>query len=200
MYDLLIIGGGPAALSCAMVIGSAGEKEYVKGKKIGIIANQKASDMNAAVLNNLYGVKQGVKGATFLKESLEQLNMFPIVEQLDPDMANSVLDKGDYYEVKTENNTYQAKNVVLAVGHSKKINNIEGLSSYVIKHDNTPAAMERFALKNKNLLVDGKGMYVAGVLSGCASQVVIAAGTGGDVAVQLLTKWNGGIFDHHHDK
>ncbi len=200
MYDLIIIGGGPAALSCALVLGSAEKKEYMQDKKIAIIANQKASDMNAALLNNLYGVEQGVKGKDFLKESLKQLDMFSNIEQLSPDMVNAVLDKGDAYEVKTEKDTYKAKQVVLAIGHGKKVNDIEGLSQYVEKHINTPAGMERFALKNKNLLVDGKGMYVAGVLGGCASQVVIAAGTGADVAVQLLTKWNNGVFDHHHDK
>ncbi len=155
MYDLIIIGGGPSALSCALVLGSAGQKEYMKDKKIAIIANQKASDMKAAVLNNLYGVEQGVKGKDFLANSLKQLDMFK---------------------------------------------NIEGLEKYVEKHINTPEGMERFALKNKNLLVDEKAMYVAGVLSGCSSQVAIASGTGADVAVQLLTKWNGDKFDHHHDK
>ncbi len=200
MYDLIIIGGGPSALSCALVVGSAGQKEYMKDKKIGIIANQKASDMNAAVLNNLYGVEQGVKGKDFLKDSLKQLDMFKNVEKLNPDTVNSVLDKGEFYEVKTEKDSYQAKNVVLAIGHSKKVKDIEGLDKYVEKHVNTPSAMERFALKNKNLLVDGKGMFVAGVLSGCSSQVAIAAGTGADIAVQLLTKWNNGEFDHHHDK
>ncbi len=200
MYDLIIIGGGPAALSCALVVGSAEQKEYMKDKKIGIIANQKASDMNAAVLNNLYGVEQGVKGKDFLKDSLKQLDMFKSIEKLNPDTVSSVLDKGEFYEVKTDKDSYQAKNVVLAVGHSKKVKDIEGLDKYVEKHVNTPAAMERFALKNKNLLVDEKGMFVAGVLSGCSSQVSIALGTGADVAVQLLTKWNGGEFDHHHDK
>ncbi len=200
MYDLIIIGGGPSALSCALVVGSAENKEYMKDKKIAIIANQKASDMNAAVLNNLYGVEQGVKGKDFLKESLKQLDKYKSVEQLQPDMVNAVLDKGEFYEVKTEKDTYQAKNVVVAVGHSKKVKEIEGLGKYVEKHINTPSIMERFELKNNNLLVDGKAMYVAGVLSGCASQVAIASGTGADIAVQLLTKWNGGEFDHHHDK
>ncbi len=200
MYDLIIIGGGPSALSCALVLGSAGQKEYMKDKKIAIIANQKASDMKAAVLNNLYGVEQGVKGKDFLANSLKQLDMFKNIEQLSTDTVNSVLDKGEFYEVKTEKDTYQAKGVVLAVGHGKKVKNIEGLEKYVEKHINTPEGMERFALKNKNLLVDEKAMYVAGVLSGCSSQVAIASGTGADVAVQLLTKWNGNKFDHHHDK
>ncbi len=200
MYDLIIIGGGPAALSCALILGSAEKKDYMKDKKIGIIANQKASDMNAAILNNLYGVKQGVKGKDFLKKSLGQLDMFSNIEKLNPVIVKSVLDKGDFYEIKAGRKTYKAKSVVLAIGNSKKINDIEGLEKYITKHVNTPAAMERFALTNSHLLVDGKAMYAAGLTCGCPSQVAVASGTGADVAVQLLTKWNNGEYDHHHDK
>jgi uncharacterized FAD-dependent dehydrogenase len=44
-------------------------------------------------------------------------------------------------------------------------------------------------LKNNNHLVT-KGIYVAGVLAGWRSQFAIAAGSGAQVATDILTKWN----------
>ena len=40
-YDVLIIGGGAAGLSCALVLGSAQAKDYAKNKTIGIVTHQK---------------------------------------------------------------------------------------------------------------------------------------------------------------
>ena len=42
-FDALIIGGGAAGLSCALVLGSAVSKPYCADKKIGLIAHQRAS-------------------------------------------------------------------------------------------------------------------------------------------------------------
>lgn len=199
MYDLLIIGGGPAAISCAMVLGSAASKPYMTDKKIGMIAHQKTADLNAAVLNNLFGVALGASGKAVAAEELDKLNSFKNIEQLSKAPVEAVIEKEGYYEINTEDSSYQAKQVVLAIGHNPRIAKIKGLEEYVIKHEKSLPNVEKSALKNTNLVVK-EGLYVAGLTSGCASQVAIAVGTGADVAVQLLTKWNGGIFDHYHDK
>jgi thioredoxin reductase len=41
MFETLIIGGGAAGMSCALIIGSAKEKSFAKDKKTGIIVHQK---------------------------------------------------------------------------------------------------------------------------------------------------------------
>ncbi len=199
MFDLLIIGGGPAAISCGLVLGSASEKPYMKGKKIGMIAYSKTSDLNGAVLNNLFGVASGTKGKDLLEKELEHVRSFSSIEQLPVAAVEAVLPKGGSFEVKTAEHTYQAQAVVLAMGHSTAISKIEGLGNYIGEHGNSLPGVKKTELKHSNLLVD-KGLYVAGVLSGSASQAAIAAGEGANVAVQLLTLWNEGVFDHHHDK
>ena len=40
-FDALIIGGGPAGMSCALVLGSAKPKPFATNKNIGIIMHQK---------------------------------------------------------------------------------------------------------------------------------------------------------------
>ena len=44
-FDVLIIGGGAAGMSCALVLGSAKEKDFAKDKEIGIIMHQKSSHL-----------------------------------------------------------------------------------------------------------------------------------------------------------
>ncbi len=199
MYDLIIIGGGPSAINCGLILGSAHKKPYVANKKIGIIANQLTSDMQAGTYNNFYGVSYGTSGKDLLKSSLEQLNKFSNIEQLTPDLVSAIVKNAEGFEIKTKNDTYQAKQVVVAIGHNPKVRKIEGLEPYLAQHEKSLEGQDKVALKNNDLKVT-EGMYVAGVLSGCASQAVIAAGTGADVGVKILTDWNDGVFDHHHDK
>jgi thioredoxin reductase len=49
IFDVLIIGGGPAGLSCALTLGSAGKKPFVTDKKIGIFIHQSESGMHTAL-------------------------------------------------------------------------------------------------------------------------------------------------------
>lgn len=199
MFDLIIIGGGPSAITCALVLGTAKNKPYMLDKKIGIIANQLTSDVQAGLYNNVYGLQVGTVGKDLLKNSLEQLDTFSNVEQLNPDMVLGIVRENDHFLIKTKKESYQAKEVVVAIGHNPKVKAIEGLDTYIEAHKKSLPGQDKVALRNNDLLV-APGMYVAGVLSGCASQIAIASGTGADVAVKILTEWNGGIFDHHHDK
>ena len=56
MLDVLIVGGGAAGLSCAMILGSAHEKPFAKQKRIAILMHQKSSQLQSALLNNVLGL------------------------------------------------------------------------------------------------------------------------------------------------
>ena len=73
MFDALIIGGGAAGLSCALVLGSAKKTTYAKDKRIGIITHQKTSDLQNALFNNVLGLSPGTTGASILNEGKNQL-------------------------------------------------------------------------------------------------------------------------------
>ena len=51
MFDALIIGGGAAGLSCALILGSAKNKAFAQNKQIGIVAHQKTSHLQTALFN-----------------------------------------------------------------------------------------------------------------------------------------------------
>jgi L-2-hydroxyglutarate oxidase LhgO len=50
MFDVLIIGGGVSGISCALVLGSAKDKNFAADKEVGVFTHQKSSSLQEAVL------------------------------------------------------------------------------------------------------------------------------------------------------
>lgn len=199
MLDVLIIGAGAAGMSCALVLGSAKNRPYVKTKDIAIITHQKTSHLQTALLNNVLGVSPGTTGASILKSGIKQLNdLYPHITQIDKEKACSITKTTDGFKVVTNKNDYKTKIVVIAVGYTDLIT-IEGLEEYIAPHPRTEKEKNRVWLKNKDHLVT-KNLYVAGTLAGWRSQFAIASGSGAHVATDILTLWNDGKHTKVHDK
>lgn len=199
MFDVLIIGGGTAGMQCALVLGSAHDKEFAADKKIGIIMHQKASHLQSALFNNALGVVPGTTGMEILKSGKEQLaTLYPHVSRIEREKVSDVRGETGNFTVETNKGVHHAKIVVIALGYTNFFN-IEGLNSYIEPHRRTEAAKERIQLKNNDHLVK-EGVYVAGTLAGWRSQFSIAAGSGAQVATDILTLWNDGKHTKIHDK
>ena len=198
-FDVLIIGGGAAGMSCALVLGSAKEKDFAKDKKIGIMMHQKSSHLQTAVLNNALGLNPKTTGAGILKKGREQLSrLYDHVFQIKNEKVISVEPSNGLYLIKTNKATYESKIIVVATGYTKFFY-IKGLEKFVEPHQKANPEKERIQLKNIDHKVDD-GIYVAGTLAGWRSQFAIACGSGASVATDILTVWNGGIHAHVHDK
>lgn len=198
MFDVLIIGGGVSGMSCALVLGSGGNKAFAADKKIGIFTHQKASNLQDAVFNNAYGIPAGKLGSELLEESKAQLaSLYPHVAQIENEKVMSV--EGEYpnFTVTTNKNSYQTKIIVVAINATNTFA-IEGLMDYVIPHKKAIVEKNRIQLKNEDHLV-AEGIYVAGTLAGLRSQLSIAAGSGASVATDILTLWNNGNHSQVHD-
>ena len=198
LYDTLVIGGGAAGMSCALVLGSAKNKPFATNKTIGIIMHQKASALQTGLFNNALGIKAGTTGTELLESGKNQLeDLYPHVNQIEKQKVLSVSQEDRIITVTTNKNSYQAKSIVIAVGPSNMFN-IDGLMQYVEPHQKLPPAKERIQLKNTDHLV-AENIYVAGVLAGHRSQFAIACGSGASVATDILTIWNGGNHTMIHD-
>ena len=200
MYDLLIIGGGASGLSCGLVIGSGLKKPFAKDKKVGIILHQKASHLNTALFNNVLGLQPGTLGSDVLKNGADQLKtMYPEVNQICNEKVRAIV-KSDVegYEIQTNKRTILSKLVVVALNYAAPLT-INGLEDYVIPHKMANPEKNRIQLANSNHVVS-PGLYVCGTLAGWRSQFSIAAGSGAQVATDILTLWNHGKHTKVHDK
>ncbi|MUU79344.1 NAD(P)-binding domain-containing protein [Winogradskyella endarachnes] len=198
-FDALIIGGGAAGLSCALILGSAKNKPFTEGKQIGIITHQKTSHLQNALFNNVLGLPAGTLGADILNDGIKQLHdLYPHINQIDGEKVLSVLKNNDGFTVETNKNTYNSKIVVIAVGYTNLMT-IDGLDNYIEPHPRAVKEKDRIWLKNSDHLIE-KNLYVAGTLAGWRSQFAIASGSGAHVATDILTLWNNGKHTKVHDK
>lgn len=198
-FDALIIGGGPAGMSCALVLGSAKPKPFATNKHIGIIMHQKTSHLQNALLNNVLGLKPGTLGKDILENGRQQLkDLYPHVSQIEKEKVKSVSKITEGFIIETNKNTYKAKSIVIAVGYTSLLT-IKGLESYIESHPQAAIEKDRIWLKNKNHLIE-EDLYVAGSLAGWRSQFAMASGSGAQVATDILTQWNNGKHTKIHDK
>lgn len=198
-FDVLIIGGGAAGMSCALILGSGLAKPFAKGKEVGIILHQRTSHLQNALFNNVLGFSPGTKGEEILKSGPRQLSeLYPEVVQIEKEKVREIQSISDGYRVVTNKSEYRALKVVVAVGYSEFLN-ILGLEKFTIPHKKAKPSKNRIQLINDDHLVD-EGLYVAGTLAGHRSQFAIASGSGAAVATDILTEWNGGEHIKVHDK
>lgn len=199
MYDALIIGGGAAGLSCALVLGSAENKAFAQNKNIGIITHQKTSHLQTALFNNVLGLAPETTGAYILEEGKKQLfELYPHVEQIESEKVLEVAKGQDCFIIKTNKDSYTSKIVVVTVGYANLMT-IKGLEQYIEAHPRAAIEKDRIWLKNIDHLIEDN-LYVAGTLAGWRSQFAIASGSGAHVATDILTLWNGGKHTKVHDK
>lgn len=185
-------------MSCALVLGSAKNKPFVTDKKIGIIAHQKTSSLQEALINNAYGIAPGKLGADLLTESKQHLSeTYPHITQIPDEKVLKIEGEFPQFTITTNKNTYKSKMIVVSVGYSNTFA-IEGLMHYVEPHQKSLAEKQRIQLKNTDHKV-AEGIYVTGTLAGWRSQVAIASGSGAAVATDILTLWNKGIQTQSHD-
>lgn len=198
-FDVLIIGGGAAGMSCALVLGSALSKPFAANKKVGIFMHQKSSHLDNALFNNVLGLKPGTPGKEILNAGPQQLEQtYPGVDQIQKEKVIEVdlTEKG--FRVLTNKNSYYSSLVVVAVGYTNTLR-IKGLEDFIMPHQRSKASKNRIQLKNKDHVVL-PGLYVAGTLAGWRSQFAIACGSGASVATDILTLWNKGEDVKIHDK
>lgn len=199
MLDTIIIGGGAAGLSCALVLGSGLKKPFSEDRKVAIIIHQKTSHLQNALFNNVLGLKPGTLGKDILTDGIQQLtDLYPEVFQIENEKVNKISKVAEGFLVTTNKKTYNTKRVVIAVGYTNLLN-IKGLESYTKPHPRAGIEKNRIWLENTNHLIK-ENLYVAGTLAGWRSQFAIASGSGAHVATDILTLWNNGKHTKVHDK
>jgi len=199
MFDALIIGGGVAGMQCALVLGSGLKKPYAANKKVGVIIHQRSSHLQNALFNNVLGLPSGTLGTDVLTAGKKQLTRnYPNITQIEGEKVISIAIQDDFHIVKTNKKEYKTQVIVFALNYAKPFL-IKGLEAYLEPHQRAKASKDRIQLRNENYLVT-EGVYVCGTLSGCRSQFAIAAGSGANVATDILTLWNNGEHSQVHDK
>src|SRR3954465_7696746 len=105
MYEIAIIGAGPAGGSAAIFTAKAGKKT--------VILDSNKSVTKRALLKNYYGIIE-ISGPEMLANGLAQAKKFgaEIIET--KVTALNKMDEG--FKIETENGTIEAKSIIMATG------------------------------------------------------------------------------------
>ena len=150
MYDLIIIGAGPAGISAGLYSKRA-------GVNVAILYHGESNLEKAEKIENYYGFEEGVSGQALYENGINQAKNIDI-----PVLGEEVLDikkQENDFIVVTENNTYLSKSVILATGNKKLKPNIDGIQEFEGKGISYCAVCDGFFYRNKDVAVIGNGKY-----------------------------------------
>lgn len=148
MYDVIVIGSGPAGISASIYLKRA-------RKNVCIITDENSALKKASKIENYYGVKS-ISGEELYNIGIKQVQdlNIPIVKD---EVTNINLENN--FIVTTVNREYEAKYVIIATGTNRTAPNVKGIKEFEGKGISYCAICDGFFYRNKNVAVIGNGNY-----------------------------------------
>ena len=155
MYDVIIVGAGPAGISSSLYT-------IRRNLKTLIIYKEKSALEKSTKIENYYGFENGINGEELYKIGIRQAQNIG-AEVIKDEVTNIKIDylneKEYTFKVETLNNEFKAKSVILATGNKKNKPNIKNMDKYEGKGISYCAICDGFFYRNKNVAVIGNGDY-----------------------------------------
>ncbi|MBU4285048.1 FAD-dependent oxidoreductase [Patescibacteria group bacterium] len=149
IYDLIIIGGGPAGITAGIYAARKKLKTLLITKEWG------GQIVKANEIENWPGTKI-ISGTELIKQMTEHLKEFEIEIKQDKEVIN--LDKkGDNFLVRDNELEYEARTVIIATGKIPRMLNVSGEEEFKGKGVSICATCDAPMFKNKDVAVVGGG-------------------------------------------
>jgi thioredoxin reductase len=151
VFEVIIIGGGPAGMSAALVLGRSRIKT--------LILNTEQPRNIVTTHSHGFLTQDGVHPSEILNIAKTQLTKYSSVDYK-CEKAIDLHTEKETFLVETENNKYEAKRVVIATGHKDNIESIgiDGLKEVYGKSVYPCPFCDGFEMADKKLAVIGDGM------------------------------------------
>lgn len=150
IYDVIIIGAGPAGISAGLYTQRANKKTL-------IIYNEKSSLEKANKIENYYGFPNGISGKELYQNGIMQAKNLGI--ELKKEEVIKIEKIKETFEVNTSNRKYISRNVILATGNKKNTPDIKGIKELEGKGISYCAICDGFFYRGKDVAVLGSGDY-----------------------------------------
>ena len=150
MYDIIIIGAGPAGISAGIYARRA-------GANVLILYYGESNLEKASKIDNYYGFKEGISGKELYQEGIEQAKNLGI--EVENEEVVNIQKQDEGFNVNTVSQIYKSKVVIIATGNKKLRPNIKGIAEYEGKGISYCAICDGFFYRNKNVVVIGEGKF-----------------------------------------
>lgn len=150
MYDIVIIGGGPAGLSASIYSKRFGLSTLLI-EKFGIGGQAILTD----IVENYPGFPEGIKGSELVNKMEEQAKKFGVEFLIDEVLGVEI--DNEIKKTKTNSSIYESDGLIIATGVNPKKLDIPGEKEFTGKGVSYCAICDAFLYKNKDVLVVGGG-------------------------------------------
>ncbi len=182
MYDIGIIGAGPAGGSAAIFAAKAGKKT--------VLIDHDKSITKRALVKNHYGVTE-IEGPSLVERGITQAVNFGA--KLIKGQALNIEKKGDVFLVETESENFEAKQIILATGVLVDVAKKIGIAT----KEGTEPRIKMVIDVDPNGKTNIDGIWAAGTVAGVSVHTIITAGDGAKVAINVISELNGERYVDH---
>ncbi len=186
-YDVIIVGGGASGLACALTLASSRGRgwQWAEGRKY-LVFDTGSSDLNKAYLKNVPGLEP-IRGKELIEKIKKQVHDWGGVDMLEEEVSRIERKDGIFEVESLSGKVFKADYVVLACGFHAF--NIKGLNLEVVENPKSPKP-GRVMIKHKDFEVE-PNLFVVGTLAGLSSHFTSCAGSGVEVAIEILSRFAG---------
>ena len=182
MYDVIIVGAGPAGASAGIFLAKAGRSTLLFDNGLSVTGR--------ALIKNHYGTRE-ITGPDLVdigKDQAAKLGATIIAANV-----TDIRQQGAAFAVDTDQGTYEAQHIILATGL------YANLAEHIGVH--TKPGTEPRIKTIADVTPEGKtsipGIWAAGTLAGVSMHTIITAGDGAKVAINLLSELEGSRHVDH---
>lgn len=166
MYDIIIIGAGPAGISASLYTLRANLNTLIIGKDGGAL-------QQTDKIENYFGTGGVISGKELLEKSITQAEALGAVFAKEEVVSIEWMEN---FTVTTQSNRYEAKAVIIATGNKRSTAKIKGIDTLEGKGVSYCAVCDAFFYRGKNVGILGSGEYAlheAMALKGVVNSITI---------------------------
>lgn len=151
MFDVIVIGAGPAGISAAL---------YAKRANLNVLVLYHGESQleKAHQIDNYYGFEKGISGPDLYKAGITQAKNLG-VEVTDAEVTNLQMTSESSYTVTSTAGEYEGKALIIATGNKKLRPNLKGLVDFEGKGVSYCAVCDGFFYRKKKVCVLGNKLY-----------------------------------------
>ncbi|RJS58756.1 FAD-dependent oxidoreductase [Bacillus sp. PK3_68] len=182
MYDIAVIGAGPAGASAALFAAKAGKKTIVIDSDKGMTKR--------AWIENHYGVLE-ISGPDMVETGKKQAAKFG-AEIVQATVSNIVKSENSL-QIEADDKTYEANHVILATGVLTDLAQKVGVKTKPGTEPRIKTIIEVDSSGKTNI----NNIWAAGTVAGVSVHSIVTAGDGAKVAINVLSEMNGERYVDH---
>lgn len=182
MYDVAIIGAGPAGASAALFSAKAGKRT--------VMFDSDKTMTRRALMWNYYGIQE-ISGPDLVAVGIQQATKYGADHV--KSTVEDIVKTASGFRLITERGEFEAKYVILATGVATDLIERIGVETKTA----TEPRIKTVAVVDLDGRTNIEGIWAAGTVAGVSVHAIITAANGANVAINILSEINGQRYVDH---